>query len=325
MAVVTSSVPVNPLTSYYAPVRAEIVRLAASSWPELSDEILRHLTRCRLPTSVALPLGACAAAGGDPQRAVSTAAGFGLLHLAVRWFDDLQDKDRDDGLWRRVGFDRTVNFAAAVMALAWQALAEDPALPRSVLAELARACVATARGQDIDLCSGEMTLARYWALIDGKTGAGLAFAARAGCLIAGGDELRLAALDQFGVHAGRLVQMLDDLEGVFVPDGVSDLAAGKITLPVLYGLSHPEIADELRALVDAGRLGEEARVRELLDRVDTRAFVLWAALEQRDFALARLAEATDAASPHGEAGRAMLAAQVDLMFCDLGRLLGEVE
>lgn len=323
----TGAEPVpNPLTAFYAPVRREIVRLAAGTWPGLEAEVASHLTGCRLPTSVALPLGACAAAGGDPRHAVSTAACFGLLHLAVRWLDDLADRDRQDGLWRRIGPARATNFAAAALTLAWQALVDDPDLPRAVHAELARACVATARGQDIDLRGGDPSIETYWDLVDGKTGAGLAFAARAGGLIAGAPAPRIAALGEFAIHAGRLVQILDDLEGVFCAQGLSDLAAGKITLPLIYGLRHPAVRDELAPIVASGRLAaEEDRVRAVLDAIGVRDYVLWAAIEHRDLAIARLCDATDPRGAYGEAGRDMLTALVNLMFCDLATLAGEVD
>lgn len=189
---------------------------------------------------------------------------------------------------------RAVNLAATALTVAWDVLAKDSALPVSVLQAFGRHTVSLARGQDRDLQGGmPHTLDDYWQLMRDKTGAALAFACESGALAANPhDPSGALACGRFGEHMGVLVQILDDLDGVFHPVGIGDLRAGKATLPVLYGLAvdHPERA-ELQGIVGSGRLSASApRVLEILEAIDTRAFLVWCAFEERRQALACIQE-----------------------------------
>lgn len=315
----------NLLTAYYPAIRERVVAQAgACQWPAFVEEVGRHLIRPLLPPPALLPVAGAAAVGGDLARALPVSAAFAFLLLSVRWFDDTQDHDRDHALWARVGAPRASNFAAAALTLAWRTLVEAPELPRSVLVAFGQETTALARGQDDDLCGIEaVSFEAYWRRIEEKTGAGFATACRLGAL-AGRDEPAPAAiLARYGRHLGTMVQILDDLDGAFHPDGLGDLALGKVTLPVLYGLAAEHGGrDELRGIVRAGRLAAEAaRVRELLDGTDTRSYLVWSAFEERDRALAALEEL---GPPTGEleiAGRAALTAIAAGLIADWEALL----
>ena len=313
------SAALNPLTCHLPEIRARIAAAARDwEWPELEEQIARHLTRTRLPAHVMLPVASAAAAGGEPGRALSTAAAYGLLIVAMRWFDDVQDRDRDESLWQAVGPDRAVNMAAAALSAAWQALAEDPALPPAASRAFGRHTLALARGQDLDLQGGvARTLNDYWELMRRKTGASLALGCEVGALAARPDRPAAAqACSRFGAHMGVLLQILDDLDGVFHPDGAGDLRSGKATLPVLYGLAidHRD-RDELADIVHGGRLAQNSeRVVAILESIDTREFLVWSAFEERRQAIACLGDlpAADCTAMH--AGRDALLAFSDSLL-----------
>ncbi|HEU4780776.1 MAG TPA: polyprenyl synthetase family protein [Steroidobacteraceae bacterium] len=272
-------------------IRMEITRIArATGWGDFEHQVERHLTLPRLPPHVFLPLACARATGGDPRAAIPVAVACGYLMLALRWFDDAQDRDRRQSLCGEIGAARATNMAAAALTLAWQALGEDRSQVPAVRESFGRHTVALARGQDRDLISGVPdSIEEYWTLMREKTGAALALACEMGAWAGGScDDAGAAALARFGEHAGVLIQILDDLDGTFLPDGMGDLRAGKVTLPVLYGLAiEHEALDELADIVYSGGLRMSAdRVREILDCFDTREFLVWAAFEERRQALA---------------------------------------
>jgi geranylgeranyl diphosphate synthase type I len=319
-----AAVPPNPLTAFYPEIRARLAAVAAScEWPALEAEIERHLTAVELPPTLLLPIASAAAAGGDPARAVAAAAACGFLVASFRWFDDVQDGDRDDALWARLGAGRAMNLAAAALTLAWRTLAEDPATPRSALAAFGAHTVELARGQDRDLAGRSASLDDGLRTVGEKSGAAMALACRLGVLCALDDPTTADPCARFGRHLGIAAQLLDDLDGAFHPYGRGDLASGKVTMAVLYGLcaDHPA-RTELQAIVEGGRLAVEAgRVRAILEAIETREFLLWSALEERGRALAALGELPERPGETAGAGRDALIALADAVVVDGEALL----
>jgi len=304
---------VNPLTRFFPEIRARIDALArACEWPEFERQIARHLTRTQLPPHVILPIASAAAVGGTPERALSTTAACAYMIVAMRWFDDAQDRDRKESLWNEVGHGRAINMAATALTVAWHALVEDEEMSREALKAFGRHTIALARAQDVDLMGAvACTLDDYWELMRGKTGAALALACEVGALAACSDRVAEAAICRsYGEHLGVLMQILDDLDGVFRPDGVGDLAAGKATLPVLYGLAvnHPG-REELAEIVHCGLLSTCAnRVLAILQSIDTREFLVWCAFDERRRALVSLEDLPPTNSEaEGEARQALRA------------------
>jgi geranylgeranyl diphosphate synthase type I len=100
----------------------------------------------------------------------------------------------------------------------------------------------------------------------------------------------LRALRTFGYHTGLAVQVFNDLQGTWSPVGQSDLEQGKVTLPIVYALScdHPD-RDLLESIVHDGRIAAHHHaIRQILDRIDVRTFLIWAALQHREKALRAL-------------------------------------
>lgn len=316
----------NPLTRFLPEIRARLAAVAcACEWPEFELQITRHLTQTSLPPHVMLPIASAAAIGGEPWRALSVSTACGLLIVSMRWFDDAQDLDRQESLWGELGSGRAINMASMALSAAWRALAEDEELPRAALGAFGKHTVALARGQDLDLQGGvARTLDDYWQLMRGKTGAALALGCEVGALAARPDNPQAAnACARFGTHMGVLLQILDDLDGTFHPDGVGDLRAGKVTLPVLYGLAidHPA-RDELAKIVHGGRLAQHGeRVQVILESIDTREFLVWCAFEERKEAITCLWELPATEDKEMQAGRDALIAFADSLMVGWESLL----
>lgn len=306
----------NPLTAFYPLIRERIAELIPEGWPDFAREIEGHLTRFSFPPAVLLPVVVCAAAGGAPLSAVSPAAALAFILLGARWLDDAVDRDRADGLWSSVGPERSTLFGASALALAFQAVASDPDTPREAIERLARYSVSMGRGQDFDLTGKARSLDEYWELMRGKTGAGFALACEMGAISARAEASISDAFGEFGMHLGVILQILDDLEGCFRPEGVGDLRQGKVTLPLIYALaSDHERRGELQDLVERGDLGQyAARAAEIAESAGARDYCIWAALEERKRGLDILKQIAPPGSETTRAGRYALISFLELPF-----------
>lgn len=269
-------------------VHQHLLTAAGESWPGLQQLIQPFLNTQR--PEVLLPLAACEAAGGSAAEATPVSAAILATEISFLILDDVYDRDRAEALWRHVGPARACNFAAAFQTLSFKILL-DAAFAPAIIRVLCDGYLAVAVGQDQDLAAAPVDLDSYWAIAERKTGAAYATALEAGALVATHDERALQALRTFGYHLGLAAQIFNDLRGIWAPGGgISDLERGKVTLPVVYALScEHDDRDLLRSIVKEGEMPRHQHtIREMLDRIDTRAFLLWAALQHRDKALAAL-------------------------------------
>ncbi|HEY7029686.1 MAG TPA: polyprenyl synthetase family protein [Thermomicrobiales bacterium] len=303
-------VDLRPIQDLLPRVRSYVREHLPPDWPQLATA-LHGIVEAPLGPLATLPLAGCAAAGGDPVQAVPASAAWVAFNVAMRVLDDVEDQDRPTALWTEIGVPRAVNYGVAAYMLGHELLARAP-WPATRYREIGRAflhaSLQIAAGQDRDLRAPPGTLDEYWQAIEARNA--YSVACLAGALCATEDATILAACRRFGHHAGLALQILDDLEGIWHPLGQGDLAMGKVTLPVVYGLSieHPR-RDELAAVVNRGRLAAEApRVREILDGIAARDFLIWAALQERARALSALA------SCPGQTGVTALTAFITVVF-----------
>ena len=323
-------ITINPLASYFPEIRSRLSVISqATEWPEFERQIEHHLVQTKLPVHLILPLACAASIGGDPRRALSTATSCAFLLVAMRWFDDLQDRDRNESLWNEIGTGRALNMASAALTISWKTLVDDENLPRTALQAYGKHTAALARGQDLDLQENSVqTMNDYWRLMRGKTGASLALACEVGALSACPDNSEIATVcARFGAHMGVLIQILDDLDGTFRPVGIGDLRAGKMTLPVLYGLAiDHEARAELADIVNTGCLANNAdRVKAILDSIDTREFLVWCAFEEHKQAISCLQELPPIKSDDEKNGRDALRVYANLLMTGWENLLDKFD
>jgi len=215
---------------------------------------------------------------GVNEKTISTAVAFELLHTATLIHDDVVD---DSELRRGVPTikKRWTNKVAV--------LAGDYLLSKVI------AITASLRNQKIFNVVGEIgqTLAKgellqlhtngslqqtdssramwideptYFAVIEQKTASLFAACTQAGAVSSGASMRQETALRTFGLELGLIFQMKDDLldysdsEELGKPT-MSDIADGKVTLPLLISLQRApkEDADEIRTLAEKLANGEE--------------------------------------------------------------------
>lgn len=280
------------LKSLYPEVRAVLEESMPDYWPGLRQAVGRLFEKPIMP-EVALPLASCRAVGGDAKDAIHVAAAVLALATCWRLYDDIEDQDREGGLWRQVGPARAWNFASAVHVLSFDILNEAP-LPNDRFHMINRLFIDSflylAAGQDRDLAGVTKRIEDYWLTIEMKTGCAYAAACVSGAMAGTEDPKLYEACHIFGHHLGICKQILNDLESIWFPDGVTDLEQGKVTLPLVYSMcvDHSD-RDEIIAFVrDNQVVSNYERIKEILEKIDTRNFLICVALEERKQALRAL-------------------------------------
>ncbi|MFE4105185.1 polyprenyl synthetase family protein [Almyronema epifaneia] len=273
-------------------VRQYIQQLCPAHWPAFTSLLSRVIDQ-PLGSLAILPLASCAAVGGDPQTAIPVAAAWEVLNLAMRILDDLEDQDRPDSLWAEVGEARAFNLSAGLYALCNELLVQAPwpdACHRKISQIFAQTGLRLLSGQDRDLQGTAETFEDYWQIMQDKNAAAFAMACEAGALCGTTQPELLTACREFGEHLGMALQLFDDFQGMWEPIGLGDLAMGKITLPLLYGLrlEHPGRA-ELQQICESGNFQvQRDRILSILDQLQTREFIVWTALQEKQQAVEAL-------------------------------------
>ncbi|KUG19685.1 MAG: polyprenyl synthetase family protein [Methanomicrobiaceae archaeon] len=145
---------------------------------------------------------------------------------------------------------------------------------------LAKACADVCEGQNMDISfekRTDITELDYLEMVQKKTGALYAAAAAIGGILAGGNQVQITALYQFGLNSGVAFQVQDDLIDLVASaeqsgkDRASDIREGKQTLiavkarekgldlsPYRRDMTDTEI-DSLIALLDDAGIIDEVR------------------------------------------------------------------
>lgn len=245
-------------------LRRQVRRLSGASTEPFRDMLSYHMGWPKKPgrkdhsgkrVRPLLSLLACASVGGKWRKALPAAAALELLHNFSLVHDDIQDNSPTrrgrPTLWQRTGVPLAINAGDALFTIANQAtlnLLNDyqPPVVLTVLGIIEQACLDLTKGQFLDLYSqgkGRLSIEGYWQMIGGKTAALLAACSQVGALLGGADVRQVYAYRKFGQLLGLAFQVEDDILGIWgeeVSTGKSaatDLQEGKLSLPVVYGLS----------------------------------------------------------------------------------------
>ena len=223
----------------------------------------------------AMAMLACAAAGGEPRKALASGCAIEVFHAAALIHDDIMDAS----LLRREqkcahilhGIPLAINAGDYALGLVCTIVVRDPLLEdRTKIAVLDVIGVMSARtveGQALDVGwvrddLYDLTPDDYLNMALGKTGyySGIA-PLKVGAIIAGATAQEEEAPEAFGKNSSIAFQIQDDLlnilgdERTMGKDYLSDILEGKRTLMVIHCLAEASPADRQR-LVDLLRLGQ---------------------------------------------------------------------
>jgi geranylgeranyl diphosphate synthase, type I len=256
-----------------------------------------------------LPLAVYAAAGGAGAAPLALAAACLCVYLGADVLDSVVDRELSDR-WADAGANQAilagVTFLTPLAAAALAELDAPPAMRVAAQDALVDALIVMSAGQSADVAfegSANITLAMCESMILAKSGAEWALFARLGALLAGADRAVCDAYATLGRELGATTQIISDGADVATPDESRDLATGKRTLPIVYGLSTLPDADRAHLLghLDAAPHDpvRKRAARDMLLAAGVLHFVALAAEVHRQRALAALRSV----DPTGLAGK----------------------
>ena len=201
---------------------------------------------------------ACMAVGGDPTRAVSSAAAIEHFHTAALIHDDIADdaelRRGEQCLYLTEGMGLAINMGDLGLQLVNGTVVKDPLLEDSVkvrvLTELIDMTRRTIEGQALDIGwarDGRYDIAPedYLIMATCKTAhySG-AVPLAIGAIVGDGTETQIEGLRNYGLDTGLAFQIQDDLLNLIGKTESTkkgfrdDITEGKRTLVVVHALSH---------------------------------------------------------------------------------------
>ncbi len=266
-----------------------------------------------------LVLLTCSAAGGDWHRALPGASAVELVHNFSLIHDDIEDhsplRRGRPTVWKKWGIPQAINCGDAMFALAHlEAIrlsqTTSAAITLKAVELVQYTCLHLTEGQFLDLSyetKNDLTVEDYWHMVKGKTAALIAASTELGALAAFAEDQTCRLFHDFGNSLGLAFQAWDDWLGIWGNSSLtgkssqSDLVTGKLTLPVVYGLSRSgQFAERWkRGNIQAKEVPE---VTSLLEADGGKQFTEEQASQHINDALATLEQA-DPADPFNEALR----------------------
>ena len=230
------------------------------------------------PALVALSAGSV---GQPNDNLITVAVIIEMVHLATLVHDDVMD----EAMLRRQRPTLAANWGNQISVLLGDCLfAHALKLAASFpTPEICRAVSAATK----TVCSGEIlqthrqrrfqfSREEYFKVLEMKTAELFALSCELGGWLCGATPPERAGLRQFGLALGTAYQIYDDCLNLFGSEALvgkslgTDLATGKLTLPVLVALERSNASDRawLRELIERWNHGNVAPVLELLDKHD---------------------------------------------------------
>lgn len=210
-------------------------------------------------------VAACAAVGGDPSRAFSSAAAIEHFHTAALIHDDIADeatlRRSEPCMHLTQGVGLAINAGDLALSIVNGIVMRDPLLEDSlkvrVAIELVSMAQSTVEGQALDIGWArdgryDITPEDYLTMATHKTAhySG-AVPLAVGALVGGGTEEQIEGLRSYGLDTGLAFQIQDDLLNLIgakeakEKDFRSDITEGKRTLVVVHALKHSDQRERL--------------------------------------------------------------------------------
>ncbi|MBL6765712.1 MAG: polyprenyl synthetase family protein [Verrucomicrobiae bacterium] len=238
-----------------------------------------------------------------------------MIHLATLVHDDIMDEARV----RRKRPTLAANWGNQISVLVGDclfahALTLAASFPTPVICRnVAQATNTVCSGEVLQThrqLNFEVTREEYFKVISMKTAELFGLSCHLGGMLSGGGEAEIKALRDFGMALGTAYQIYDDCVDVFGNEASAgkslgtDLASGKMTLPILILLESVESADRARLeeWIRNWRPHYFERVAELMARhniLRESQRVLWGFLEQGGAALRELPDSEETAALSG--------------------------
>jgi octaprenyl-diphosphate synthase len=287
---------IDPVEPFLEAVSGRLAREVEAFDPELApyaDYALNGQGKHLRPALVALTANAL----GTPNDShITVAVIIEMVHLATLVHDDVMDEAEI----RRGQLTVAANWGNEIAVLFGdclfaRALALAAGFPTTeVCRAVAQATNTVCSGEILQTqhrCDFDFTLQRYFRVLEMKTAELFALSCELSAFLSGAHEDHRATLRNFGLNFGTAYQVYDDCLDVFgseVMAGKSlgtDLAKGKLTLPVLLLLERADASD--RARVEGLIRGWQPLSMKLMAKLLAKYETLEASLEKVDQYLER--------------------------------------
>ena len=233
-------------------------------WPHLSEALHYYQSLRRHDEALgflSFPTLVHHAVEGEIATAVPLNASWLFFQIASQLFDDIQDGDVASTSWHsdwsmpvRLNVGLGAIFAAKICLSKLETSRETLT---EIMHLLAQAGLLATHAQATEITKPD--LHGYFQNVIQKAGLLFGAMAQAAARLHTLDAAIIAAMREYGLAVGTLVQIRDDVRDMSPAQITNDLRAGRQTLPVLYGLaqfSHPRYA-ELITLLRATELSQE--------------------------------------------------------------------
>lgn len=271
--------PVEPFLDAVSRRLAEEVEAFDPELAPYADYALNGQGKHLRPALVALTANAL----GKPNDAhVTIAVIIEMVHLATLVHDDVMDEAEirrgQLTLAANWGNEIAVLFGDCLFARALALAASFPTT--EVCRAVASATNTVCSGEILQTrhrCDFDFTLRQYFRVLEMKTAELFALSCELSALLSGASDEHRASLREFGLVFGTAYQVYDDCLDVFGSEAVAgkslgtDLAKGKLTLPVLLLLERADASDRARveALIRAWQPASIKPMGKLLAKYDT--------------------------------------------------------
>ena len=261
-----------------------------------------------------LPGLCCQAVGGKRERADNLTLAWLIYYAAAKLLDSVQDADEPDAWWVEQGTSIALSafsglyFTASLALNAISKHSTNRAKAAEINEDFFTTFLIMGSGQHADLTRASLNLERYWQQAETKSGAFFSLACRSGARLATNDPDTLLVYSQFGYHIGLLIQITDDLEDVFPPQGTGihgQRSQFSRSLPVVYALDvlPQQQREQLELCLQVAPTNAEAAQEavSLVDQSNAAAYVMIEIERHKLEALQNL----ERAKPHSPAGDAL--------------------
>jgi geranylgeranyl diphosphate synthase type II len=250
-----------------------------------------------------LVLLGCEAFGGDPLKAVRTAAAMQISEDWILIHDDFEDNSDErrgkPALHKLYGSEIAVNVGDALHVLMWKVLLANREILGNdmtfrVMEEFERFLEITTKGQHLEnsltllnkVPLEQLDYEHYEQIVYGKTCEyTIAGPIRLGAIIAGADDSILEKISQFAIPLGKGFQIRDDILNIVGQGSVygkeigGDIFEGKRTIMLIHLIKNTEGDEHERVLEIMNKAREGKTVEDveyIIDLMKTRGSVAYA-------------------------------------------------
>lgn len=242
-------------------INPDLLKALRDFTPSLSEENKNLVSAGKEQDTIyQLPYWCAKAVGADLQQVDLVTNIWVLFQTAAQLLDTIEDGDEKEEPLNKYSQGELINFSTSLIILAELVLSEleketqfDAAAANDLRIQFNRQILKMCSGQFLDLRNTAASLEECWQITEEKTGEFFSLICYASARLGTDNADILNKFKQFGLHIGTIIQIQDDLTGLWDEDiKKSDLTQSKYSLPVLYALEvlPDRQAARLRGLID---------------------------------------------------------------------------